>query len=129
VIRETVYGTTRTLLNHDYLLIAVIKRVYHFLGMLLEPYFGEEAEVVRGKLISGITGNVTMETNIHLWDLAQFAKASPGVTRLLRHYTGKELFACLKEIPDGRAWRNWTVPGHREVRLDIVYPTRKTPHQ
>jgi rifampicin phosphotransferase len=128
VIKEMVYGSTRTLLDHDYLLIAVIKRVYHFLGMLLEPYFGEEAEVVRGKLISGVTGNVTMETNIHLWDLAQLAKASPGVSRLLRRYTGKELFACLKEIPDGRAFleeldRFLEAFGHREVRMDIVYPT------
>jgi pyruvate,water dikinase len=128
VIREMVYGSTCTLLDHDYLLIAVIKRVYHFLGMLLEPYFGEEAEVVRGKLISRITGNVTMDTNIHLWDLAQLAKASPGVSRLLRRYTGKELFACLREIPDGRAFleeldKFLITFGHREVRLDIVYPT------
>lgn len=128
VIKEMVYGSTRRLLNYDYLLIAVIKRVYHFLGLLLEPYFGEEAEAMRGKLISGVTGNVTMKTNIHLWDLAQLAKASPGVSRLVRRYNGKELFACLKEIADGRVFleeleKFLGIFGHREVRLDIVYPT------
>jgi pyruvate,water dikinase len=128
VIKEMVYGSTRKLLDYDFLLIAVIKRVYHFLGLLLEPYFGEQAEALRGKLISGVTGNVTMDTNIHLWDLAQFAKASPDVSRLLRSYTGKELLACLKEIPDGRAFLDemdkfLQTFGHREVRMDIVYPT------
>jgi hypothetical protein len=74
IIGETVYGSTRKLLDYDFLLIAVIKRVYHFLGLLLEPYFGEQAEALRGKLISVWECDHGYEHP--LWDLAQFAKAS-----------------------------------------------------
>jgi pyruvate,water dikinase len=128
IIRETVYGPTSKLLNYDYLMIAVIKRVYIFLGTLLEPYFGEEAESIRGKLISGVTGNLTMETNINIWDLAQFAKASPQVDHLFRSFTGDELLARLADIEDGRAFleeldKFLKIYGHREVRMDIIYPT------
>jgi pyruvate,water dikinase len=50
------------------------------------------------------------------------------VSRLLRLYTGKELFARLDEISDGRAFleeldKFLQTFGHREVHLDIIYPT------
>jgi phosphohistidine swiveling domain-containing protein len=128
LIKEMVFGFTRKLIDYDFLLIAVVKRVYHLLGMVLEPYFGEQAELLREKLISGVTGNVTMETNIYLWDLAQLAKASPEVYGLFQCDTGRELLLHLEESPDGRAFleemnKFLKVFGHREVRLDILYPT------
>jgi len=123
-----IYGPTKKLMDYDFLLIAVIKRVYHLLGKMLEPYFGVEADELRGKLISGVTGNATMETNIHLWNLAQTAKASPEVSARLRHYDGEQLLAGLEETTEGRAFLDeldhfLAEFGHREVRLDILFPT------
>lgn len=127
-IQELVFESTRELMDYDFLMIAVIKRVYHLLGIMLEPYFGEEAEVLRGKLISGVTGNVTMETNIHLWELAQLAKASDEVSSLIHQYYGEELIARLEQSSDGQAFLAELDTflkqfGHREVRTDIIFPT------
>jgi pyruvate,water dikinase len=69
-----------------------------------------------------------METNIQLWDLAQMAKASPSVRDVLRNYNGEALVEHLEESTDGRAFLDelnkfLRIYGHREVRLDILYPT------
>jgi len=127
-IRELVFGTASRLLNYDFLMIAAIATTYQMLGTLLERYFGEDTQELRGKLISGVTGNVTMETNKHLWDLAQVAKASPVVADLLRKHSGWEVRAQLEQTPEGRAFldeleRFLSEYGHREIRMDILYPT------
>ncbi len=127
-IRELVFGTASRLLNYDYLMIALIKITYPILGRLLERYFGEEAEEISSKLISGVTGNVTMETNTALWDLAQVAKDSPTVSDLLRRYSEREVTEYLEQTPEGRAFldeleRFLSEYGHREISLDILYPT------
>src|SRR5207244_8135847 len=82
--RRLAFSTPSAMLNYDFLMIALIGLTYQTLGSLLRRYFGEESEQVRSKLISGVTGNVTMETNKRLWDLAQSAKSSPCVSRGLR---------------------------------------------
>ncbi|MCA1553537.1 MAG: hypothetical protein LC737_04080, partial [Chloroflexi bacterium] len=92
---DLAYGTARTLVDYDFLMIALIGITYQMLGSLLLPYFGEETEAVRGKLVSGVTGNVTMETNKRLWDLAQQAKQSPRVSEVIRRYDFPELRARL----------------------------------
>jgi len=115
-------------LNYDFLMIALVRKAYQMLGRLLEPYFDESTEELRSKLISGMTGNVTMETNKHLWDLAQKAKASPTVTDLLRRYGEEEARKQLEQTPEGQAFldaleRFLSEYGHREIRMDILYPT------
>jgi len=127
-IQDLLFGTARRLLNFDFALIALIGLTYQMLGTLLERYFGEDTEELRGKLISGVTGNVTMETNKALWDLAQVAKASPTVTDLLRRHSGREVRAQLEQTPEGQAFldaleRFLSEYGHREIRMDILYPT------
>ncbi|MBL7184452.1 MAG: hypothetical protein ISS50_08385 [Anaerolineae bacterium] len=127
-IRELALGTASQLMSYDFLMMAVIKRAYQVLGTLLQRYFGEEAEELSSKLISGVTGNVTMETNTALWDLAQVAKASAVVSDLLRRYSDEEVASQLEETPEGRAFldeleRFLSEYGHREIGLDILYPT------
>ncbi len=127
-IRNLVFGSTSRLLNYDYLMIALIGITYQTLGSLLGRYFGDESEEIRSKLISGVTGNVTMETNKRIWDLAQTAKRSPAVCDLLRQFTGQDLMARLEQLPEGRAFLEdldhfLAEYGHREVRMDILYPT------
>jgi phosphohistidine swiveling domain-containing protein len=127
-IRNLVFGTVSRLLNYDYLMISLCNRTYEGLGKLLEPYFEENTQEMRIKLISGVTGNATMETNKALWDLAQKAKSSPTVRDLLhRHDTG-QIRAHLEQTPDGQAFlqeldRFLSKYGHREIRMDILYPT------
>ncbi|MFQ5859489.1 MAG: PEP/pyruvate-binding domain-containing protein, partial [Anaerolineae bacterium] len=127
-LRGLVFGTASRLLNYDFLMIALIGRTYQLLGSLLERYFGDETEELRSKLISGVTGNVTMETNKALWDLAQIARASPAVSDLLRRYGEREVRTRLEQMPEGRAFlgelkRFLSEYGHREIRMDILYPT------
>jgi phosphohistidine swiveling domain-containing protein len=127
-IRDLVFGTASRLLDHDFLMIAFIGITYQMLGTLLERYFGEDTQELRGKLISGVTGNVTMESNKHLWDLAQIAKAEPVVDQLVRRYQGAELMAHLQETQEARPFldaleRFLSEYGHREIRMDVVYPT------
>jgi pyruvate,water dikinase len=127
-IQRLVFGTGSRLLNYDYLMIALCNRTYEGLGRLLKPYFEESTHELRIKLISGVTGNATMETNKALWNLAQEAKASPTVSALLRRYEGGDVVADLERTPEGRPFleeleRFLSQYGHREIRMDILYPT------
>jgi phosphohistidine swiveling domain-containing protein len=127
-IEDLVFGTVSRLLNYDYLMILLCNRTYEGLGRLLTPYFEESTHEMRIKLISGVTGNATMETNKALWDLAQKAKASSIVSDLLRRYDEREVRAHLEETPEGQAFldeleRFLSEYGHREIRMDILYPT------
>jgi len=65
-------------------MIAVIGRSYRILGAMLKRYYQSDTQEVVAKLISGVTGNITMETNKRLWDLAQIARSTPSVSTVLR---------------------------------------------
>jgi phosphohistidine swiveling domain-containing protein len=126
-IGELVLGSASRLLNYDFLMIAMIGITYQMLGTLLERYFGKESERVRAGLISGVTGNVTMEANKRIWDLAQIVKSSPNLSAILRT-NDRDVRQKLQEVPEGRAFLvelNGFLKeyGHREVRMDILYPT------
>ncbi len=127
-IGRLVFTTTSRLLNYDFLVIALIGITYQTLGSLLERYFGSDGDEIRSKLISGVTGNVTMETNTRLWELSASAKRSPRVSGALRQYGALELRAELERFPEGQSWLKelddfLDAYGHREVRMDILYPT------
>jgi len=127
-VRKLVFEDASRLLNYDFLMIAVIGRTYGILGKLLEGRFGEQTEELRAKLISGVTGNVTMETNKRIWNLAQIAKATPAVGRVLRENDGREAMPRLAGDPQAQAFvaeldRFLREYGHREIRMDILYPT------
>ncbi|UCC64519.1 MAG: hypothetical protein JSV36_05545, partial [Anaerolineae bacterium] len=127
-IRELVFGTLSQLMNYDRLMIALVQITYQMMGTLLQRHFGEETEVIRAKLISGVAGNVTMETNKRLWDLALIAKASPEVSSLIRRYSERGVRTYLEQTPEAQAFldeleRFLGEYGHREIRLDILHPT------
>lgn len=127
-IRSLVFDHASKLLNYDFLMIALIGLTYQTLGSLLTRYYGDDSEEVRAKLISGVTGNVTMETNKQLWDLAQDAKGDPQVASVLRRSAPSEDRVVFGQSESGRAFLTrldqfLAVYGHREVRMDIMYPT------
>jgi pyruvate,water dikinase len=128
LIQRVPYEYASKLLNYDYLMIAVIGRTYRLLGGILKRYYGADTDEVVAKLISGVTGNVTMETNKRIWDLAQIAKSSREVSEILRHHSYEECKGLLEAYPEGRAFLrsldHFLVEyGHREVRMDILDPT------
>ncbi|HEM61859.1 MAG TPA: hypothetical protein ENO24_06180 [Chloroflexi bacterium] len=127
-IRNLVFGTVSRLLNYDFLMISLCNRTYENLGRLLKPYFQESTHELRTKLISGVTGNATVETNNALWDLAQKAQASPTVRDVLRRYDAPQIRTQLAQTPEGQSFARELDSflahyGHREIRMDILYPT------
>jgi len=127
-IRSLLFDHASKLLNYDFLMIALIGITYQMLGTLLERYYGDDTEQIRAKLISGVTGNVTMETNKRIWNLAQAAKQSAVVSDALRENATPGVRAELNQSGDGRAFLAQLDAfleqyGHREVRMDILYPT------
>lgn len=126
--RYLVFDVVSSLLNYDFLLIASTGRAYRILEVMLQQTYGDQTEEVVAKLISGLNGNVTMETNKRLWDLAQLAKTSIVVSDILRSYDPDEAMDRLQETPEGRDFLKELEEflrefGHREIRLDIIYPT------
>jgi phosphohistidine swiveling domain-containing protein len=116
------------LLNNDFLMIAVIGRSYRLLGALLKRYYEADTDEVVAKLISGVTGNVTMETNKRLWDLAQIARSNPAVGAVLRDNPAAQARRLLQTTAGGGEFiremdRFLDEFGHREVHMDILYPT------
>jgi pyruvate,water dikinase len=68
-----------------------------------------------------------METNQRLWDLAEIAKSVP-VVRAAFCARVPDIMLRLQETPEGRAFlvelnRFLTEYGHRELKMDILYPT------
>lgn len=85
-------------------------------------------EALRARLISGLTGNITMETNKRLWDLAEVARNSPATTSLLRAYEPEDVLSRLTPEPAAQdfvaALEAFLAEyGHREIRMDIIHPT------
>jgi pyruvate,water dikinase len=130
-VDRLVFGAANRLLNYDFLLIALVGVTYQTLGSLLERYFGDESEDIRARLVSGVTGNVTMETNKRLWELSRAALVSDVVSGQLRGAGGAgggELLARLADSAEGRSFVGeldsfLAEYGHREIRMDILYPT------
>jgi phosphoenolpyruvate synthase/pyruvate phosphate dikinase len=129
LIHRVPYEYASKPLNYDYLMLNVIDNTYRLLGAFLKRYYGADTDQVVAKLISGVTGNVTMETNKRIWDLAQIAKSSPEISQILRdHHAYQQTRTFLKQYPEGRAFlqsldRFLVEYGHREVRMDILDPT------
>ncbi|NIS80751.1 MAG: hypothetical protein GTO14_11205, partial [Anaerolineales bacterium] len=127
-VNTLVFEYASNFLSYDFLMIALIGITYQVLGTLLERSFGQDTELMRAKLISGVTGNVTMEANIRLWDLAQIAKSDPEVYACIREEEDTKLIERLEESVGGREFLRaldafLSEFGHREIRLDILYPT------
>jgi phosphohistidine swiveling domain-containing protein len=129
-IRGLVFDTISRLMNYDFLLIAMTGRTYELLENVLAPHYGQESEATVARLVSGLSGNATMETNMHLWDLAQEAKRSGEVSQIIRTCDVQEALKRLEASAGGRAFLQnldhfMQGYGHREIRLDIIYPTWK----
>ena len=127
-IREKVFGASSILLGYDFLLIAITGLSYQVLGSFLERFAGEDTEMLRARLISGVDGNMTMETNLRLWDLAEVAKREPEVVQALKRGSTPGSATTFAELPGDSQFavefdKFLQAYGHREIRMDIMYPT------
>jgi pyruvate,water dikinase len=116
------------LLNYDFLMIAVIGRSYRLLGAMLKRFYQADTEEVVAKLISGVTGNITMETNKRLWDLAQIARSDTSIGKILQDNDSTQARILLQDSQAGQKFiqemdQFLDEYGHREVHMDILYPT------
>ncbi|MFN2139908.1 MAG: PEP/pyruvate-binding domain-containing protein [Candidatus Promineifilaceae bacterium] len=127
-VRHICYEGAGPLLNNDFLLI-VASGVYRtLLARLLRPAFGEDAEDMINHLLCGVSGNVIMDTNNLIWDLAQTARSEPQVTRTILETDPAEIIQELKKLPQSAKFlaqldQLLDECGHRESRFDICYPT------
>ncbi len=115
-------------MDNDFLMIATVGRSYSMLGALLKRCYQADTEEVVAKLVSGVTGNITMVTNQHLWDLAQLARSSPFISAVLRENNARQARSILQKsaagLPFVQALDQFLDEfGHREVHTDILYPT------
>ncbi len=127
-VRKMSFEGASPLLDSDFLMIGSLGRSYDMLGVFLEPSFGEETEELQAKLVSGVTGNVVMESNKRIWDLAQTAKRSPEVLHVLRETDASQAEFALRNLPAAQDFMDQldeflSEYGHREIRTDILYPT------
>jgi pyruvate,water dikinase len=127
-INQLCFEHASKLINYDFLMIAVIGRSYRVLGTLLRRYYQADTEELVAKLISGVTGNITMETNKRLWDLAQIARTTPSINAVLRENEPSQARIVLQKFDEGMKFLQvmdifLDEFGHREVHMDILYPT------
>ena len=127
-IRAIVFQNTSRLLNGDFLLIALAGTFNRFTLRILQRYYREEAPEIFNGLITGVTGNVIMETNKLLWNLAQEARTTPHVKEALLLQDPQKTLSKLKDTTAGLQFLEQMdavldICGHREMHLDILYPT------
>ncbi len=127
-IQQTVFTGASRLLNGDFLLIALAGTFNRLAIRILRRYYDADAPEILNNLITGVTGNVIMETNKLLWSLAQQANNNADVRQALLASDSDSSLSRLKETAAGERFltelqETIAVCGHREMHLDILYPT------
>ncbi len=127
-VRHLGIDVVRPLVAHDFLLIVALGFVERILGAMVARSGLPDAEALTGALMSGVTGNVTMETNKALWRLAEEARENPEVARAITDAPAADVARRLESIPGAGEFRSAFDDflarfGHREVRMDVAYPT------
>lgn len=128
VIRHLGIDVVRPLVAYDFLLIVAFGFTERVLGAMVARSGLPDAEAVTSALMSGVTGNVTMETNKALWRLAEEARENPEVSSALTDTPAADVARSLESIPGAGEFRSAFDAflarfGHREVRMDVAYPT------
>ena len=127
-VRHICYEGAGPLLNNDFLLI-VASGVYRtLLARVLQPAFGDSTADLINNLLCGVSGNVIMDTNNLIWELAQTARGDPSVARSILETDPADIMQALKKLPQSAAFlaqldQLLQECGHREPRFDICYPT------
>ncbi|MFN2115648.1 MAG: PEP/pyruvate-binding domain-containing protein [Anaerolineae bacterium] len=112
----------------DFLLIVALGFVHRLVESMVDRSGLPDAELLRGQLMSGVTGNLTMQTNKRLWQLAQSARSAPAVAAALLEGPEVTVLERVRAEEGGQEFLDQlgeflSQYGHREVVMDIAYPT------
>jgi rifampicin phosphotransferase len=127
-LHHIAYDILPDLVEWDFLLIAALGFVLRLGEGLARRTDLPDPDRLAGILRSGLTGNITMETNKALWALMELARAEPAVARAIQDGPDEALVARVRTAAgDGSFARALAAfldtYGHREIRMDIVYPS------
>lgn len=116
------------LVETDFLLIGVLGFAHRVLERAVARAGVGDPLAVRGQLMSGVTGNVTMETNKALWRLAESARRHPAVAAAITDGPEDEIPDRIAPLPGGPEFLEdlsafLAVHGHREAHMDVITPT------
>ena len=100
--------------------------LYQLLRHVLNHWCGDDGTLL-AKLLTGLPGNKTMETNKALWNLSRAAMASPVVAKIFRQANPEEIIGRLTAVSEGRQFLWWYMRfiadyGHRSITRDISSP-------
>jgi phosphohistidine swiveling domain-containing protein len=100
--------------------------LYQLLRYTLNNWCNDNGTLL-AKLLTGLRGNKTTETNKALWDLSRAALASPVVAESFRQAGPEEILGRLAVNPEGRSFllsfmRFIADYGHRSITRDISSP-------
>jgi pyruvate,water dikinase len=115
------------LVEWDFLLISGLGFVERIVDSMVERAGLPDTDAVRGALMSGVSGNLTMETNKALWRVAEAARADPPVVDAIAHGALHNALDRAGEVASP-AFNSILADflaryGHRESRMDIAAPT------
>jgi len=127
-LRRVAIDLLAPLVAYDFLLIAVLGFAQRVLEATARRSGAGDPLHLRGRLMSGVTGNVTMETNKALWRLAAEARREPEVMAALQTAPEAEALALVRALPGGEGFvaaldAFLADHGHREAHMDIRAPT------
>ena len=74
--------------------------VITFLAKFLKKWHDDRPAI--GNLLSGIPGNLTVETNVETWRLSRQIKESPALSEIFTRYPSAEIISRLNGTEDGK---------------------------
>ncbi len=116
------------LVAYDFLLLATLGFLHRIIDSAIERSAIGSPELARGSLMSGVTGNLTMESNKAIWRLAKTARRSPAVAATIEDGPEEAVLDRLHTTSGGEDFltelKSFLAKyGHREIRMDIAFPT------
>ena len=100
--------------------------LYQLLRYVLRRWCGDDGTLL-AKLLTGLPGSKTIETNKALWNLSRAALSNPVVAEIFRQTDPQEILGRLAGSAEGRRFllqftRFITDYGHRSITRDISSP-------
>jgi len=100
--------------------------LYQLLRYVLKRWCGDDGTLL-ARLLTGLRGSKTIETNKALWNLSQAALSSPAVAEIFRQADPQEILGRLAGSAEGRRFllqftRFIAEYGHRSITRDISSP-------
>jgi pyruvate,water dikinase len=102
--------------------------LYQVLFMFVSRFVKGDANFLCPKLVSGLPGNKTLETNKELWRLALIARSSDAVLEEVAKKDYSEMKINLNKTQEGKEFLDkfhnfLMIYGHRSPKYDLIFPS------